>query len=897
MFAIFISNSYSQSVTVTVFWTTGWCNICGPQTGNYSCNPPWSGSGQWNNGIRTFADPVPAGNVITDVSIIVNKVNCGYTNLCVNLNGTLIQCLPPAGGNCGCGTCWPQTYVNTFACPNGIPNWNYGGINQVQLVNTGTICVNNAVITLTYEPCCQPPVMTSTDVLCFGDCNGTATATVTGGNPPFVYLWNDPGAQTTQTATGLCAGTYTVTLTDVTNCTVIDSVTVTEPTLLLITNVTITNSNCGAPDGTISVTAGGGTPGYTYQWNTNATTSTVTGLLPGNYCVTISDLNGCTADTCVDVLINAGAVTMNLTFTAVLCNGDCSGDATATPTSGSAPYLWQWDNNALFQTTQTATGLCANTYWVTVTDNAGCTGVGQVTVTEPPPITISTSVTSNYNGSDITCFGACDGTAQVIGTGGTGGFLYQWSNAQITQNATGLCAGVYGITITDLNGCSKDTIITLTAPAPVTIVMSSDTTICEGTTANVSVSTSGGTPFYFESWNQGLPGNGPHIVSPTTNTCYSVSVTDANGCTAAPDSVCVTVLPPIVVTVNTSRDSVCDGEDVILTVSASGGNGGPYTYTWSNNLGTTQQVNAIPTTYPNCQTYTVTVSDACSPDIAGSIVVCFYATPTVSFSVDEFFGCEPLTVEFYNTSLVDTPATYEWNLGDGTIISGDTISHTYEFAGQFDITLTVTSIHGCSSTLTYPTYIIVNPNPVADFAATPQPTTVMNTMIDFLDRSEGGVNQWIWTFTDPLGTELGSSEEQNPTFVFPGDTGMFPVNLLVTTTDGCIDDTTKYIEINGFYNVYVPNAFTPNGDGLNDEFFPTGVGVHPDNFVFTIYDRWGEIIFRTTSLEDKWDGTAQEKGGTEIVENGVYVWRIEAKESTRISEQQHQYVGHVTLIK
>ena len=116
--------------------------------------------------------------------------------------------------------------------------------------------------------------------------------------------------------------------------------------------------------------------------------------------------------------------------------------------------------------------------------------------------------------------------------------------------------------------------------------------------------------------------------------------------------------------------------------------------------------------------------------------------------------------------------------------------------------------------------------------------------------------------------------------------------------DGCVDDTIKYIEINGEFNLYVPNAFTPNGDGLNETFFPMGTGFDPDqDFVFTIYDRWGRVMFTSTSVDDAWDGTARDLGGEDLVQNGVYVWRIELKEATRSSEEKHEYVGHVTLMK
>lgn len=790
--------------------------------------------------------------------------------------------------------------------------WDPPANNQTTQTATG-LCAGTFSVTVTDDNGCtavttvtitEPPQLTATitssiDVDCNGNCNGSATVLAGGGIPGYTYLW--PSGGTTVTETGLCGGSFTVTITDASSCTATATVIITEPPAILLTT-SETPSNCGMPDGTATVTAAGGFPGYTYQWDANAgnqTTQTATGLIPGSYCVTVTDANLCTNDTCVTVTLIGNALTMTLTFTAIVCNGQGNGTGTVTPTTGLPPHTYLWDANAGNQTTQTATGLGAGTYFVTITDNVGCTGVGSITITEPPPLTAITSVTTNYNGSDVSCNGYSDGEALVIPGGGTPGYIYLWSNGQNTQTTTGLIAGTYTVTVTDANGCTKDTTITLTEPAPLIVDALGDTTICIGTSVNISAMISGGTPAYTELWAPPLTGNGPHQVNPAVNTCYPLTVTDVNNCPSNIDSVCVNLYPPITFQLNINPDSICDGETVTFTVTnVSGGLGAPYTYTW-NTGATTQAITVTPGGYPNTQVYTVTVSDGCSPSIALNALVAFHPTPIINFVSDEFLGCEPFTVNFFSTSVVDTPATCEWEMGDGTIIYGcDTITHTYYFVGTYDVTLTVTSAHGCSNSLTYPDYINVRPNPIADFTAEPQPTTVINTWIDFTDRSEGSVYLWNWVFVNPLGDTLGGSNEQNPGFQFPGDTGLYPVNLYVVTTDGCEDDTTKMIEINGIYNIFVPNAFTPNNDGLNEEFFPKGVGFLEDkNFTFTIYDRWGEIIFQSTSLDDHWDGTARKKGGTELVAQGVYVWRLQVEQATRDSKDTHEYVGHVTLIK
>lgn len=156
--------SSQATVTVTVFWTTGWCNICGPTTGNYAC-AIGSGSGNWNAGIRTFADPVPAGETVCQVDVTVNKVDCGLTNLCVLLNGNSLGCLPPTvGSNCSCGACWPLFYSKA-ECPFG--SYVYGGINTIDLNNVGNLCVNNCVIDITYSSSCNCLIPLPIDLLSF----------------------------------------------------------------------------------------------------------------------------------------------------------------------------------------------------------------------------------------------------------------------------------------------------------------------------------------------------------------------------------------------------------------------------------------------------------------------------------------------------------------------------------------------------------------------------------------------------------------------------------------------------------------------------------------------------------------------------------------------------------
>ena len=161
---LFLSlNFISQTIsTSTVFWTTGWCNICGPTTGNYAC-ASGSGSGNWNAGVRTFLDPVPSGHIVCAISVEVNKVDCGLTSMCVLLNGINVQCQNVGvGTNCNCGACWPQTYARNL-CP--FTSYVYGGINTLDLNPVGNLCVNNAVITIFSNPNCVGPCIIPLELL------------------------------------------------------------------------------------------------------------------------------------------------------------------------------------------------------------------------------------------------------------------------------------------------------------------------------------------------------------------------------------------------------------------------------------------------------------------------------------------------------------------------------------------------------------------------------------------------------------------------------------------------------------------------------------------------------------------------------------------------------------
>jgi gliding motility-associated-like protein len=327
---------------------------------------------------------------------------------------------------------------------------------------------------------------------------------------------------------------------------------------------------------------------------------------------------------------------------------------------------------------------------------------------------------------------------------------------------------------------------------------------------------------------------------------------------------------------------VCPGQGATINASVTGGNGGPYSYLWSNgSTSASQTVNPLVST-----TYYVTATDNCSPPVTDSVLVNVFDLPAITFTADTFSGCKPLTVTFFNTTANTTNPV--WNFGDGFTATGDTVIHSYMDNGVYDVQLTVTGNGGCVDSLQQSNFITVYNTPIADFYYAPDSIDMLNTNVEFFDNSYGNnINYWAWNFN-----YQDTSYQQNPVYTFPEDTGLYYVSLYIKDVNGCKDSTFKFVRIKGVYTIYVPNAFTPlDTKHLNDFFKPYGIGISDKDFNFYIYDRWGNLIYESHDLYDKgWDGTYN---GV-IVPLDVYVWKLQFKD---INGKHHVLHGHVTIVK
>ncbi|MBK5284457.1 MAG: gliding motility-associated C-terminal domain-containing protein, partial [Bacteroidia bacterium] len=258
--------------------------------------------------------------------------------------------------------------------------------------------------------------------------------------------------------------------------------------------------------------------------------------------------------------------------------------------------------------------------------------------------------------------------------------------------------------------------------------------------------------------------------------------------------------------------------------------------------------------------------------------------PVVAYTPVFSDGCAPVSVQFNDASVSPAGSNYFWTFGGNGTSSLQNPLVNFTQAGNYTVTLTVTAPGGCSASFST-SAVHVYAQPVASFVIAPL-SSFIGRLISFYDQTVPSTGTWNWNFGDNSGT----STLQNPTYTY-SDTGTFTISLIIITPDGCIDSASSTILIRDFeYALWVPNTFTPNGDGVNDLFITQGIGV--DKFEMTIYDRWGLQVFHTNNWGDAWNGRMNDSG--EKCQMGVYVYTITAFDN---EGKVNHYVGKVTLLR
>lgn len=421
------------SVSTTVTGNTG--------TPTYSWSNSAITAGLTNLNAGTYTVSVTADGCVKTANAILSNVGTAPT-------------LSTSSVAAACGGTNGQASVTVT---NGLPSPVYSWNNSQSTATITGLTSGSYTVTVTASGCSSTAsvfvsntggptatIASSTNIACHNGNSGSATASATGGSTPYTYLWSN--AANSAIANGLVAGTYTVTITDATSCVATASVTVTEPTAI-VPSIAPTAVSCfNGTNGALVASATGGTGAHSYLWSTSVAVATANNLSAGNYCVTITDANNCTASAC-QTLTNPAQLQATANSTNVTCHGANSGQAVVSANGGTGNLSYSWSNNA---SSATANNLSAGSYSVTTSDANGCTVTASVTITEPTAIVLTVDCTPTIQGQTT-------GAAVVAAQGGTvgTGYTYTWSaGGSTTANATNLAEGIVTVTVTDANSCT-----------------------------------------------------------------------------------------------------------------------------------------------------------------------------------------------------------------------------------------------------------------------------------------------------------------------------------------------------------------------------------------------------------------------------------------------------------
>jgi gliding motility-associated-like protein len=595
----------------------------------------------------------------------------------------------------------------------------------------------------------------------------------------------------------------------------------------------------GDSNGAITINVTNGTTPYVYHWGSNTTgINTQGGFAAGIYIITVTDANNCT--TTVSATINQPATLTALpTVSNVTCHGGNNGSVTLTVNGGNGSFHYQWNNTS--QNTAAITGLSANTYNVTVTDMLGCHKDTFASVTEPSPLTLSFN-----NIVQDSCSYSAHASATVSASGSNPGYTYLWSNTQTAPTISNLLPGTYTVTVSDTNHCTAADSIHIGAPAALIITPSTTDVSCHNdSNGTASVTVSGGTPTYSYFWNVDSTTS---AISQLHAGTYAVTVTDAWGCTALQSGITVVDPSALTVSATVTPQSCISQTDGALSLGIAGGNPA-YSYAWAPLPSSASAINNL-----SSGMYYYTVTDAHGCSASDSALVPLASAMNIVPAVMQPL-CPPLTDGSIALTVSGGNPTYsyQWNNnGQSSVISQ---------LGPGTYYVTVTDSRGCNAldtfTLAYLNNLTVEAG-INDTINLGESVTLTATT-----NSSASDISFIWSPDYHL-----SCISCQSTIASPAQTLTYYVNA--SDTNGCKAVDSVVVFVNKNYNIYVPNAFTPNGNSVNDYFQIFGDTESWKQLQVEIFNRWGEKIFESHDLDFKWDGTYKGK----MQEPNVYVYVI-----------------------
>ncbi len=759
-------------------------------------------------------------------------------------------------------------------------------------------------------------LVSASDITCFGDKNGAVlVSNVNGGLAPYSYQWNDPSGQANTVANNLMAGIYSVVITDNQGCKETFTDTVMQTPQINAT-ISITNTVCKSNVGAISVvTVSGGKPAYKYRWNTNANTSSISGLFAGVYTVTISDQFNCSRQFTASVKdVNGPQVVASKTN--INCNGANNGTASVAIT-GKAPFIINWLPQGI-STVTNITNVAPGNYVVQVKDSNGCIGSDTFAIIQPAPLAL------NPNSTASGCNNLQTGKIELFVSGGTGPYSYNWAApaSSTTAIANNLKAGIYKVTVTDNVGCSSTQFVAVNSSnGPVATLTKKDQLCVTGVTGFANLNVTGGATPYTYTWNGPsgvIGGNVPNVSSLGPNN-YAYAVADANQCIAAGIFTVKAGVSPQLSIPRIVTPKCFDSCNASIAHIVSAGSL-PYGIQWSNGA---TQVSSINKLCAGKYTITVTDSNQCVVTRTDS-----FANPMplkLTVVVDSVVCPLDVNGKITATVIGGTPNyNYNWSKGTGT---GNICTNLN--VGL--VNLFVTDANGCKAdtSLTLTPEVIIQPNAGPDIKTCPDRTVPLSA----ISSEPAETFFWYNTVNGVIGSQIGSGknitvqtfknvslvtyilEVRNKTckafdtvqlilpepltdagpdkeIVLGGNveiggnpTGPISANGIPTTYAWTPDDfiktadlpnpnaaplkTTNYVvavthdgctftdtmRLTVVPTIIVPSGLTPNGDGLNDTWVLSNIEKFPNNVV-EVFNRWGEQLYIKKGYNniDGWNG-------------------------------------------
>ncbi|MCC6283562.1 MAG: proprotein convertase P-domain-containing protein [Saprospiraceae bacterium] len=717
------------------------------------------------------------------------------------------------------------------------------------------------------------------DVNCFGGADGVITVQAQGGNGTLHYQWNDPNAQTNAIANNLAIGNYTVTVTDDNGCNITASAVVAQPNILLAsaskTDVTCFNGS----DGSATANPVGGVGPYSFEWDVSQTEQVAVDLPAGMYLVTVTDNHGCTVTTSATLQQPATAVQVSTTQTQTACYDQSNGVALASASGGNgAPFTFNWSNN---QNTPAANNLPVGNYTVTASDSKGCTSVQNINIQQ------FDSISANVIFVEPTCNGYLDGRAAVnLVHGGAGGsiianYIYQWSkpNAPNSVSIDGLQGDkTYTLTVTDQQGCSGVFAFTVNQPPAIVVTTAHEDVSCFGFSdgsARVE-NVQGDNPVSSYSWSNNFTGV---QINNVPIGAYTVTVVDSQGCTGSSS---LTVTQPERLSVEFVTKPLLCSADANAEIAALVDGGTPqYNLQWSNG----NAVSSITNLGPGVYTLQITDLNGCILTDSASIIRPDDLVVDVRTTDPRCFEAQNGHIDL---SVTGGKLPYRYNI-DGGEFGG---SPNFIGLGAGVYSIQVRDANNCITTLTdsldQPLQLSVSLGMDSSL--------ILGDSLMLLPDVSNAVGTLIYKWQSALldTWDCLDTIDCESILVKPDHTNTY--FLQITDANGCNAESRVKISVEKPRGVYVPTAFSPNGDQSNDLLMVHGKSAQVRNIrVFQVYDRWGELVYQDQnfSVNDAtrgWDGHFH--GG--VCDPGVFVWHLEAE---YVDGFREVLSGSVTLVK